>query len=104
MSFADRKVTYVDEETFIFAENMNDIQDAIISTTSYVVCTTSASTKAKTVSLNGFMLETGATVRVKFNDACRTPLLHLCSPDSLSSFPPREGSSCGCNGFSWFFS
>lgn len=73
MAFRPKKVNYVDDETVIYAENMNDIQDAIIDSeddiiryTSYVVCQTAANTTAKTAALSGFTLEVGATIRVKF--------------------------------------
>lgn len=62
------KVTYVDydEQNPITAQNLNDIQDNIINTTSFVTCTTNANVAAKTAQLTSFSLNVGATVRVKF--------------------------------------
>ena len=60
------KTTYVDDDTIIYAENMNDIQDAIIQNTSYATCTTAADTAAKVASVDNFSLSAGASVRVKF--------------------------------------
>jgi len=62
------KVTYVDydEQNPITAQNLNDIQDNIINTTSYITCDTNANVAAKTAQLSSFSLIVGATVRVKF--------------------------------------
>lgn len=62
------KVTYVDydEQNPITAQNLNDIQDNIINTTSYITCSTNANVAAKTSQLSSFSLIVGATVRVKF--------------------------------------
>ena len=60
------KVNYTNYQTVVTAENMNDIQDEIISTTGYAVCNTVASVATKSVTLTNFVLSTGASVKVKF--------------------------------------
>ena len=65
------KRMYVDRDTDIpiTAENLNDIQDEIIGTTSYAVCSTAATTAAKTADITNFVLAEGRTVKIKFANA-----------------------------------
>lgn len=63
------KVTYTDHQTVITADNLNAIQDSVIQNTSYITCTTGASTAAKTATLANFVLTTGSAVKVKFTNS-----------------------------------
>ena len=61
-----RSYTDFDKETPITAKNLNDIQDNIINRTSYVTCSTSASSSDKTAALTDFALDIGASIKVNF--------------------------------------
>lgn len=63
------KVVYTDHQTVITADNLNAIQDSVIQNTSYITCTTGASTAAKTAALTNFVLTTGSAVKVKFTNS-----------------------------------
>ena len=75
------KRLYVDRDVDIpiTAANLNDIQDEIIGTTSYAVCSTAATTSAKTATITNFSLAVGRTVKIKFANAntASTPTLNV---------------------------
>ena len=66
MGLTKRVYTDYDQNTPITAQNLNDIQQEIINTCSYVICDTAAGTQKKTVALDNFTLVTGSTVKVLF--------------------------------------
>ena len=60
------KVPYTDYQTVVTAQNLNDIQDEIISTTGYTTSDTTAAVAAKSAVLANYVLSVGASVKVKF--------------------------------------
>lgn len=99
------KRTYVDFDATIpvTASNMNDIQDNIISSSSYVACDTSASTAAKTVSLPGFVLASGSTIKVRFTNknTASNPTLNVNNTGARAIYR-NDGSAVGnSEKFSW---
>lgn len=67
MGLSKRLYVNRDVDIPITAENLNDIQDEIIHNTSYAVCSSTAATAAKTVTISNFLqLSQGCSVKVKF--------------------------------------
>lgn len=63
------KVQYTDFLTVVTAQNLNDIQNEIISTTGYATCDTTAAVAAKSAVLANYVLSVGAAVKVRFTNS-----------------------------------
>jgi len=73
------KVPYTDYQTVVTAQNLNDIQDEIISTTGYTTSDTTAAVAAKSAILTNYVLTVGASVKVKFtySNTAQDPTLNV---------------------------
>lgn len=73
------KVPYTDYQTVVTAQNLNDIQDEIISTTGYTTSNTPAAVAAKSAVLANYVLAVGASAKVKFtySNTAANPTLNI---------------------------